>query len=130
MRLANEIITVINRRYDSGTGYDVYKAKIISGVSWYSTTAVNANVNGLNAADAYIIRFPQNTLSGYVEPIDYAESGEGWTLKNGDILVKGSISGEITPSVIQKSHFEYVTIKGITDNRRAPNAPHIKVTGT
>ena len=48
-------------------------------------------------------------------------------LNEGDLIVKGSVSVErLLPSQIKDAGG--VTILAVTDNRRAPNAPHWKVT--
>jgi len=54
-----------------------------------------------------------------------------FTLRNGDIIVKGDASGveNPRPANLQKLYPELVTILGVTDNRRAPNAKHWKVIG-
>jgi len=54
-----------------------------------------------------------------------------FTLQNGDIIVKGDASGVANPkpAELQKSYPEMVTVLGVTDNRRAPNAKHWKVIG-
>ena len=68
-----------------------------------------------------------------------------WTLQAGDIIVKASVpttrttttNGVATtaaiawtPATLKKAYSDCVTVLGVTDNRRAPNAPHWKVTAT
>ena len=94
----------------------------------------------------------------YADPKAYAnaESVAGlWTLQAGDVIVKGSVptqgnreqgtgnrgDGETpapadpvpinwTPAKLKKAYADCVTVLGVTDNRRAPNAKHWRVTGT
>ena len=54
-----------------------------------------------------------------------------WTLKGGDIVVRDLVTGDDwTPARLKAAYAECVTVLGVTDNRRAPNAPHWRVTGT
>ena len=140
MRLCKDTITVFNARYDKDNDRDVYHATVITGVSWYDEIASNVDSSGLKAADKYTIRIPVDAdFSGktYVDPVTYAGvSGDPatmFTLKSGDIIVKGSVTVNAgvdpRPSELQKAYAEVATVLGVTDNRRAPNAPHWKVVG-
>lgn len=83
-----------------------------------------------------------------------------WTLQNGDIIIKGAVTpGEgatedriwstdegdhivtdtgnnilliaaWTPARLKKMFAECMTVLAVTNNRRAPNAPHWRITGT
>lgn len=136
MRLCNETITVFNSRLDEESGMDVYCHTVISGVSWYSDIAANIEgAGGLKAADKFIIRIPDNAdFSGkaYADPIAYAGGDPNYlfTLKNGDIIVRGAVESNLRPAELKKLYSEVVTIMGVTDNRRAPYAKHWKVVGT
>lgn len=135
MRMCNDVITVFNAMLDGGSGMDVYYPTVISGVSWYCETASTVDSSGLHAANKFTIRIPEDAdFSGksYTEPIAYATGDPTvvFTLKNGDIIVKGAIDqGFLTPSDLQSMCGEIVTILSVTDNRRAPHAPHWKVIG-
>ena len=139
MKLCNDTITVFNARVDPDAGGNVWTPTTITGVSWYMTDAstVDAAKGGLVAANKATIRIPEDANAGgkvYADPIAYrdAEDVSGlWTLQNGDIIVKGSVTGaDWTPARLKKAYAECVTVLGVTDNRRAPNAPHWRVTGT
>lgn len=137
MKLCNDTITIFNRRLDDDEGYELYYPTVISGVSWYYSTASTVDNNGLHAADRFTIRIPIDAdFSGkqYVDPIAYgnAASVEGvFTIKNGDVIVKASIAAApMTPKEIFEAFHESCTVVGVTDNRRAPNAPHWRVVGS
>ncbi len=133
MRLCTDTITLFNARLDPATGYDDYLPTVIAGVSWYEGVSVNVNSNGLLAANTCTIRIPLDADFGgksYTDPIEYAaaEAPETvFTLQPGDIVVKGAISEPMRPAELKNAHASFVTIRGVTDNRRAPNAPHWKV---
>ena len=136
MKLCNETVTVFNKKLDVDNGWDVYIPTIITGVSWYCEIASNVDSTGLHAANRFTIRIPVDADFGekeYVDPITYANEtivAGVFTLANGDIIVKAAISDDtLTPAQLKEAHYEYCTILGVTDNRRAPNAPHFKVVG-
>ena len=135
MKLCNDTITVVNKKWDAEAGYDVYYPTVISGVSWYGEIVSNVGDKGLNAANRFTVRIPVDAdFDGktYVDPMEYANTenvADVFTLSNGDRMVKGAISGTITPAGLDDSHYDCMTILGVTDNRRAPNAPHFKVVG-
>lgn len=135
MRLCNDTITLFNARFDAENDCDTYIPTVISGVSWYDEIASNVDSSGLKAADKYIIRIPENAdFNGktYVEPVVYASNDpdKTFTLKSGDIIVKGTVSvADPRPATLQKAFSEVATVLAVTDNRRAPHAPHWKVVG-
>ena len=135
MRLCDETITVFNAQYNPTTDRDDYTGTVISGASWFSDIATSVIESGLKTANKVTIRIPENaSFSGktYVDPSTYktADTCKSFTLQSGDIIVKGAVSiTGMTPSELQKAHTECVTVVGVTDNRRAPNAPHWRVVG-
>ena len=136
MKLCNEAITIFNAQVDGTKGTNVYAPTIIRGVSWFCDIASNVDSSGLKAANRFTIRIPVDAdFSGksYVPPAVYATGDPAtcFTIKNGDIIIKGEVAVQgMKPTDLRKSFDEYVTVLGVTDNRRAPNAPHWKVVGT
>ena len=55
----------------------------------------------------------------------------GYLSSAADIIVKGAVTdvNNIRPADLKKQYSEYVTILGVTDNRRAPHSKHWKVVG-
>ena len=149
MKLANEVITIFNARWDSETGDDVYYPTNITGASWFETQAENVDSKGgLIMANKVIVRIPKDATATqsetknnvttikaatYVDPISYksATSVSGkWTLCGGTVIIKGTATGTSwTPATLKASFAGCMTVVGVTDNRRAPNAPHFKVVG-
>ena len=123
MKLTNDTITVFNARVDPDVGGNVWTPTVITGASWWATdaTTVDTGKGGLVAANKVVARIPEG-----VAP-------EGLALKNGDIIVKGDVS-EVespTPAKLKKIYGgDFMTVLAVTDNRRAPKAPHVKVIGT
>ena len=133
MHLCNDTITIVNAKHDMDEDRDVYYPTTITGVSWYCDI-VTVLEKGLKAANKYTVRIPVDADFGgkeYVSPKDYASASDVsgiFTIKNGDTIVRGVVDAV---SSIANLHREYeaLTVMGITDDRRAPNAPHWKVVG-
>ena len=139
MKLCNDTVTVFNARVDPDEGGNVWVPTVITGASWWATDAstVDASKGGLVAANKATIRIPVDADTGgkaYADPVSYANAEDVsglWTLKGGDIVVKAAVEGEDwTPARLKKEYADCVVILGVTDNRRAPNAPHWRITGT
>ena len=123
MKLCNEIVTVFNAHVDPDVGGTVWTPTFITGASWWATDAstVDTSKGGLVAVNKVIARIPEESA-----PADL-------TLKDGDLIVKGDASAmqNPTPSKLKDLYgADCATILGITVNRRAPNAPHWRVTAT
>ena len=135
MNLCNETITVYNTRHNMDLDRDEYIATVISGVSWYCEI-VSAVNDGLKAANRFTIRIPADADFGgktYVDPREYeqADNVDGlFTLRSGNIVVHGTVTDENPRQKELQHNYESFTILGVTDNRRAPNAPHWKVVGS
>ena len=134
MRLCDDTITVFNVKYNPATDRDDYNATVITGVSWFCETVSNVD-KGLKAANKFTLRIPATADFGgktYALPMEYAtaEDASGlFTLCNGDTIVHGAVTGsDLRPAALHKQ-YEALTVLGVTDNRRARNAPHWKVVG-
>ena len=134
MKECNETITVFNTRLDDDKGYDLYVPTIIRGVSWFCEIASNVDSSGLKAANKFIIRIPVDadfSDKAYVPPAAYAggDPNTVFTLKQGDVIVHGEETEPMQPAQLQEKYGELVTILGVTDSSRRPNATHWKVAG-
>ena len=135
MILCNDIITVFNAKLNPETSSDDYNATIITGVSWFCEIVSNVDSSGLKAANKFTIRIPESADFGdkkYASPLDYADSenvSDLFTLRNGDIIVHGAVTEPAPRPAILHQKYEAFTVLGVTDNRRARNAPHWKVVG-
>ena len=132
MKLCNDTITVFNATVSNGV--KVWHPTVIQGVSWFSTDAstVDSSKGGLVAAKKVTIRIPAELGGAYTDPISYKNAVDVsniWTLTDGDIVVKATVTGDgWTPSTLHNAYTDCAVILGVTDNRRAPNAPHWRVT--
>ena len=135
MRLCNDTITVVNAAYDHTTDLDVYSATQLDGCSWFLRDNAAVERSGLKNASTVVVRIPaDNPKAGcYVDPKTYAglsdKSGH-WTLQAGDVIVKAAVTSlDLRPAALTAAYSDVITVLSVTDNRRAPNAPHWKVTG-
>lgn len=137
MQLCNETITVFNALLDGETGCEKYYGTVIRGVSWYSETASTVDSSGLKAANKTTIRIPFDAdFSGkkYVSPLDYRRQRDPvtlFTLTSGTIIVQGEATEDsVTPADLKKQYNGFVTVLGVTDNRRATHSKHFRVVGS
>lgn len=134
MKLCDETITVFNSRLNTETDNDDYIGTVITGVSWFCEIVSTVD-EGLKAANKFTIRIPENADFGgkaYASPLDYARAEDVsglFTLKNGDIIVRGAVTVTgLRPAALHKD-YEAFTVLGVTDDRRARHEPHWKVVG-
>lgn len=136
MRLCNETITLFNARRDGNTGGFVYVPTVIAGCSWRrgQREAVDSK-GGLAAANEFVARIPVDADFGgkaYVDPVTWrtGAAANGFTIQGGDMAVKGRVEGgDWTPAMLKAAFAECFTVLGVSDNRRAPNGAHWKLTG-
>ena len=132
MKQCTETITVFNAALDEENGYDVYYPTVIKGVSWHCEIASTVSQTGLQAANLFTIRIPEDAnFSGkkYARPAEYSDPEKQFTLQQGDIIVHAAVEDMLTPAQLQQAYGEIVTILGVTDSSRRPNARHWKVVG-
>ena len=136
MRLCNDTITVFNAAYDFENDIDVYLPTVISGVSWFYRDNISVDHSGFKNTSSIVIRIPVDADFGgaeYVDPKDYTQQASKsglWTLQAGDIIVKGlAPDSSLRPADLARLFSEKMTVQSVTDNRRAPNAKHWRVTG-
>lgn len=119
MRLCNDTVTVFSYAVSATTHAPTYTAHVIEGVSWYATAAETVDPKGgLVAAHKVTVRIPAAAVPS------------GVTFTSKDIVVKGDAStATATPAALKAVYGDdCATVLAVTDNRRAPNAPHIRLT--
>lgn len=137
MKLCDDVLTLFNARLDKSRDTTVYEKTVIHGISWYSSIKTNVSDKGLQSANVFVVRIPiEADFSGkeYCDAKTYTELEDVsrvFTLKQGDVMVKGTVSDSVTtPAQVHKEHPETTfTIHSVVDNRRALNAKHWKVGG-
>lgn len=88
--ITNTSMSVFNRYKSTYTDEISYKKHLIKNVFWDDSLGVNLDTGYENADKVNIyIPFNKNDLSRYIEPKQY--NGNGWTLQNGDFIIKGDV---------------------------------------
>ena len=136
MKMCEETITLFNARLDARTGGFAYVPTVIAGCSWHrrQREAVDAK-GGLVCADECVVRIPADADFGgkrYVDPAAWRQgSVEGcFTIQGGDAMVRGTVSGaDWTPARLKAAYADSMVVLGVTDNTRAPNGGHWRITG-
>lgn len=99
-------ITIYNAYVDAATRSNVYQRSQILGVTWENRRAANKSSAGEISANSASIYIPLVRGANYVEPVAWrnlvAKTGK-WTLQNGDIVVRGLVSDEITGAFTESS---------------------------
>lgn len=121
-------ITIYNKRYNKELRLDEWNRTVIDNCSWYGKQEVTVTNEGLNTADNYTVRVTEK-FDNFVKPSEY--KGIGWTVANGDIVVKGKLEKDIlSEKEITSKYDDCFIITGNSDNRRGSLfLQHIKIKG-
>lgn len=129
----NSSMTIFNKYTNPTTKNVLYKATTINNVFWDSIESVTER-NGANKEDEVVVYIPfdKNDISNYVEPKEYNGVDSTWTLKEGDIIIKGDYSSTIpTIDKIQElKDYEAFTIYLVDiKDYGSYNMQHFKIKG-
>lgn len=127
--MTNTKMTIYNKYLDTLTHKKTYKRHIIDNVFWDDSLGVNLNMGYENADKVNIyIPYDKNDFSTYKEPKQY--NGSGWTLQNGDFIVKGEVDIEEVSGIKELSQYETFTIT-VVDNKDfgSDNMKHFEIRG-
>lgn len=135
----NASMTIYNRRKNKDTGFYEYVRHFIPTVYWYTNQKTKVSDegsrSGIQSADVYKIRIPEEELAYYVSPEEYYQIpddglGERWTADNQDLFVKGECTIEIKSAAdLEKLHKTYGSVNSWSDNRFG-GLPHIRIGGS
>ncbi len=132
--LTNADITIYNRKFDKKTGFDLWNRTVIRGVHVYVDHKVSVGDTGLNSANVFKIRIPDNVGNSdlYLPPEEYAalENPSGhWTIQNDDYIVIGVCDLEIErPAELQSIRPLHCKVISWSDNRFG-GLPHWRIGG-
>lgn len=89
-----------------------YKKYLIEYVFWDDSLGINLDAGYENADNVNVyIPFDKNDLSKYKEPKKY--DGTGWTLQNGDFIVKGNVDKDEVNGIKDLKDYEVFEITAI-----------------
>jgi hypothetical protein len=115
----NTAVTVWNRYIDSATRTERWQRTQIPAVAWENRKGSNVLASGGNiTANQASIYIPMQGNTDYLNPMAWLLDKIGnWTLKVGDIIAKGLIDTELTPtftvSDLENANYEVLTITSV-----------------
>ncbi len=133
--ITNADITLYNHYYDKDTRLDHWQRSVIYGVHFYVDHKVSVGDTGVNSANVYKIRIPEDAqcMNTYISEDEWQEKGcgvlENWTLQNDDLVVLGECGIDIErPADLQRLGKRYCKITSWSDNRFG-GLPHWRIGG-
>ena len=126
--MTNTKMAVFNK-YISASRNVSFKKHIIDNVFWDDSKGINLD-RGYDKADAVNVYIPKNKndLSNYVNPKQY--NGTGWTLNNGDFIIKGDVKETEVSGIKELSAYEVFTITMVDDKDfGSPSMHHFEIRG-
>lgn len=127
--MTNTSMSVFNRYKEPFTSGVSYKKHLIENVFWDDSLGVNLDSGYENADKVNIfIPFDKNNLSNYKEPKQY--NGIGWTLQNGDFIIKGDVVETEVNGIKDLKSYEVFEIT-VIDKKDfgSPNMQHFEIRG-
>ena len=112
--IPNSDITIYNKYIENRS--EKYKRTVIPDVVWQATDAISRAKEQV-AANSALIMIPFALGAEYQKPKVWATDRDGWTLQEGDVVVRGIVTDEITTeygiSNLQKDYDDVLTIFSI-----------------
>ena len=109
--MTNTSMTVFNKYTEPFTKDVSYKKHLIKQVFWDDSLGINLNT-GYENADKVNVYIPfdknEDDLKEYIAPKHY--NGIGWTLQNGDFIIKGDVDIQEVSGIKDLSSYEVLEI--------------------
>ena len=121
--ITNTSMTIFNKNGNK------FKGHIIKEVFWDDSLGINLNAGYENADNVNVyIPFDKNDLSDYKESKKY--DGTGWTIQNGDFIVKGNVDIEEVERIKDLKSYEVfeITVVDVKDFG-SYNMQHFEIRG-
>ena len=114
--IPNGHITIYNRYIDNRA--EKYQRTVIKNVVWQATKAVSGRSTGVLASNVATVFIPMARGAAYLKPKAWQAARSGkWTLQEGDVIVRGEATDEITTeytlSSLRAEYEDVVTITSI-----------------
>ena len=113
--ITNADITIYHETYNKETRLKEWTSWLSPGVNWYGKQAVYVGDTGRKTSDSYIVRIPTE---------------ETIVISNGDLVVKGLVTDQITGPSQLTGKYECFVVTAVRDNRRGtPMMRHWRIEG-
>ena len=129
--IPNGHITIYNRYFVSRT--ETYQRTVIRDVVWQATKAVSGRSTGVLASNVATVFIPMARGANYLKPKAWRAARSGkWTLEEGDVIVRGeatdNITTEYTITSLRAEYEDVVTITSVDAmDQGSPNVQHWQV---
>lgn len=129
--MMNDTVTIYNKCVQAGA--EKWQRTVLKGVFWDSVEGAVLRRTGAASADSVVVVIPR-TLPGYLKPKawDALMDRRGhWTVRPGDILVRGQVGIEIVRSAAKElEHLDDVrTVTTVDDLGLRSGMAHLEVSG-
>ena len=129
--IPNGHITIYNRYFVSRV--ETYQRTVIRDVVWQATKAVSGRSTGVLASNVATVFIPMARGADYLKPKAWQAARSGkWTLQEGDFIVRGeatdNITTEYTITSLRAEYEDVVTITSVDAmDQGSPNVQHWQV---
>ena len=129
--IPNGHITIYNRYFVSRV--ETYQRTVIRDVVWQATKAVSGRSTGVLASNVATVFIPMARGADYLKPKAWQAARSGkWTLQEGDVIVRGeatdNITTEYTITSLRAEYEDVVTITSVDAmDQGSPNVQHWQV---
>jgi hypothetical protein len=127
--MTNTKMSVFNKYTEPFTKDVTFKKHVIDNVFWDDSNGVNLD-HGYDKTDKVNVYIPKdkNDISKYVNAKQY--NGNGWTLNNGDFIIKGEVAEDEVSGIKELSAYEVFTITLVDDKDfGSSNMHHFEIRG-
>ena len=125
----NTSMSIFNKYTEPFTRKVTFKKHLIDYVFWDDTKAVDQN-DGYDKSNKVAVYVPKdiNDLSKYIKAKNY--NGTGWTIQNGDFIIKGDVVEIEVSGIKELSQYETFIIKSFSDkDYGSKNMHHFEIKG-
>lgn len=125
----NTSMSIFNKYTEPFTRKVTFKKHLIDYVFWDDTKAVDQN-DGYDKSNKVAVYVPKdiNDLSKYIKAKNY--NGTGWTIQNGDFIIKGDVVETEVSGIKELSQYETFIIKSFSDkDYGSKNMHHFEIKG-
>ena len=129
--IPNGHITIYNRYFVNRV--ETYQRTVIRDVVWQATKAVSGRSTGVLASNVATVFIPMARGANYLKPKAWQAARSGkWTLQEGDVIVRGeatdNITTEYTITSLRAEYEDVVTITSVDAmDQGSPNVQHWQV---
>lgn len=125
----NTSMSIFNKYTEPFTRKVTFKKHLIDYVFWDDTKAIDQN-DGYDKSNKVAVYVPKdiNDLSKYIKAKNY--NGTGWTIQNGDFIIKGDVVETEVSGIKELSQYETFIIKSFSDkDYGSKNMHHFEIKG-